>query len=93
VGDLRSELELMKKPKQKVLPRMIMVDPPKQRSVKKVIATPMPMVIDDRPILGYWDIRGLAQAIRYQLVYQGVDFIDQHLHHTEDVQSRQLWLD
>ena len=43
---------------------------------------------DTRPILGYWDIRGLAQAIRYQLVYLGVDFIDHHLTHTEDVNSR-----
>lgn len=48
---------------------------------------------DIRPILGYWDIRGLAQAIRYQLVYLGVDFIDHHLTHTEDVNSRQAWLD
>ena len=26
------------------------------------------------PILGYWDIRGLAQGIRFQLKYIGVDF-------------------
>ncbi|XP_037273646.2 glutathione S-transferase Mu 2-like [Rhipicephalus microplus] len=28
------------------------------------------------PILGYWDIRGLAQPIRNLLVYQGVEFED-----------------
>jgi glutathione S-transferase len=27
-----------------------------------------------RPVLGYWKIRGLASAIRYQLVYSGVPF-------------------
>ena len=27
-----------------------------------------------KPILGYWKIRGLASAIRYQLAYSGVDF-------------------
>ena len=43
--------------------------------------------------MGYWDIRGLAQAIRYQLVFMGVEFEDQHLKHTEDVASRQAWLD
>ena len=78
---------------------MTLDDTPKKRSIKKEIPIaiptpmPMPMEIDERPILGYWDIRGLAQAIRYQLVYQGVEFIDQHLYHTEDVQSRQSWLD
>ena len=30
------------------------------------------------PILGYWDIRGLAQGIRYQLVYIGVEFEDKY---------------
>lgn len=29
-----------------------------------------------RPILGYWNIRGLAQPIRHMLVYAGVDFED-----------------
>jgi hypothetical protein len=27
-----------------------------------------------KPVLGYWKIRGLAAAIRYQLIYCGVDF-------------------
>lgn len=44
-------------------------------------------------ILGYWDIRGLAQAIRYQLIYQGVEFDDLYHHHTHDIASRQGWLD
>ena len=26
----------------------------------------------ERPILGYWKIRGLAQQIRYELEYLGV---------------------
>ena len=59
--------------------------------VEKPKPKPKPKIIeeeDNRPILGYWDIRGLAQAIRYQLIYLGVDFIDHHLAHTEDVNSR-----
>lgn len=66
--------------------------PPRRASSPPRRAQSPPRIID-RPILGYWDIRGLAQAIRYQLVYQGIEFVDQHLHHTEDVQSRQAWLD
>jgi glutathione S-transferase len=27
-----------------------------------------------KPLLAYWNIRGLSAALRYQLVYQGVDF-------------------
>lgn len=71
---------------------MVIVDPPKPREIVRKVQPPL-LIDDDKPILGYWDIRGLAQAIRYQLVYQGIEFIDQHLHHTEDVQSRQAWLD
>ena len=29
-----------------------------------------------KPVLGYWNIRGRAQAIRFQLAYQGVDYED-----------------
>lgn len=39
------------------------------------------------PILGYWDIRGLGQAIRYQLKYQGIDFQNK-TYDTTDVESR-----
>ena len=44
-------------------------------------------------VLGYWDIRGLAQAIRYQLAYQGIQFDDLYYYSSEDVSSRQSWLD
>lgn len=46
-----------------------------------------------KPVLGYWDIRGLAAAIRYQLIYQNVDFVDYYHKHTEDIASRQAWLE
>jgi glutathione S-transferase len=29
---------------------------------------------EKKPLLGYWNIRGLSAALRYQLIYQGVDF-------------------
>ncbi|RWS11962.1 Glutathione S-transferase Mu 1-like protein [Dinothrombium tinctorium] len=29
-----------------------------------------------KPVLGYWDIRGLGEPIRYMLVYKQVDFVD-----------------
>ncbi|KAH9420192.1 Glutathione S-transferase Mu 3 [Dermatophagoides pteronyssinus] len=32
--------------------------------------------MSEKPILGYWDARGLAQSIRLLLTYAGVDFID-----------------
>lgn len=32
--------------------------------------------IDGKPTLVYWNILGLAQAIRFSLVYAGVDFVD-----------------
>ena len=28
----------------------------------------------NKPILGYWKIRGLASSIRYQLIYSGIEF-------------------
>lgn len=34
----------------------------------------MQKVNPNAPTLGYWKIRGLAQGIRYQLIYQGVEF-------------------
>nr|CAQ51257.1 glutathione S-transferase [Psoroptes ovis] len=32
--------------------------------------------MDTKPVLGYWDARGLGQAIRLLLTYADVDFID-----------------
>ena len=49
-----------------------------------------------RPIFGYWDIRGLGQGIRYQLKYQGVDFVDRHYKTTdkkEEMHSKSGWAD
>ena len=43
-----------------------------------------------KPILGYWKIRGLASAIRYQLVYSGVDF-DQVQYDEGDDKSGEEW--
>ena len=34
--------------------------------------------MDTKPIIGYWQIRGLAEPIRLLLVYLGVDFEDKH---------------
>ena len=36
---------------------------------------------ETKPILGYWDARGLGQAIRLLLTYAGVDFIDKRYHY------------
>ena len=30
----------------------------------------------NRPVLGYWKIRGLASQIRYEMVYLGVDYVE-----------------
>ena len=46
----------------------------------------------EKPILGYWDIRGLAQSIRYQLTYQGIDFEDLYYESDDTVESRESWL-
>jgi hypothetical protein len=48
---------------------------------------------DTRPTLGYWKIRGMAAALRYQLAYCGVDF-KQDLYEQGDAPdfSRQTWL-
>jgi hypothetical protein len=71
--------------RKKSLPRMVVVDPPKPREIKRTMSPQRVATPEEKPILGYWDIRGLAQAIRYQLVFQGIDFKDHHLPHTEDV--------
>ena len=33
-----------------------------------------PTAPEKKPVLGYWDIRGVASQIRYELVYLSVDF-------------------
>lgn len=50
---------------------------------------PKEEVEDHTPVLGHWDIRGLAQAIRYQLVFCGVEFDDFYHYHSEDQQATQ----
>jgi len=40
------------------------------------------------PTLGYWDIRGLGEAIRYLLKYAGVEYNDKRY----DIQNRDTWL-
>ena len=40
-----------------------------------------------KPIVGYWDIRGLAQSIRHMLKYLKVDFEDRRY------VDRQVWFD
>ena len=29
---------------------------------------------EKKPVLGYWNFRGMSSALRYQLIYSGVDF-------------------
>jgi hypothetical protein len=36
----------------------------------------MQVAFEDKPILGYWEIRGLAAQIRYMFAYCEVDFED-----------------
>jgi glutathione S-transferase len=48
------------------------------------VTIPNEEVANQPPVLGHWDIRGLAQAIRYQLVYSGVEFDDFYHYHSDD---------
>lgn len=50
--------------------------------------------IASKPVLGYWKIRGLVSAIRYQLVYSGVPF-DEEVYEQGDGPgfSRDAWYD
>ena len=43
-----------------------------------------------KPILGYWKIRGLVSAIRYQLAYSGVEFQDEIYEQADDL-SKEDW--
>lgn len=47
-----------------------------------------------RPILGYWDVRGVAQPIRHILRYVGVDFEDKHYYYgtTPDYVQNSTWI-
>jgi len=47
----------------------------------------------EKPVLGYWDIRGRAQSIRHLLTFLGVEFEDKMYATTEDPASRASWLD
>ena len=44
------------------------------------------------PELGYWNIRGLGQGIRFQLIYQGVEFNDNKYKFIEGENFRDEWL-
>ena len=43
-----------------------------------------------RPVLGYWRIRGLAQAIRYLLAYCAVDYEDKLYEQANDF-NKECW--
>ncbi|XP_054158818.1 uncharacterized protein LOC128957124 [Oppia nitens] len=56
------------------------------------------MSSDKLPVLGYWDIRGLAEPIRYLLRYAGVEFTDKRYqfkdsHVWKDEDKHRLGLD
>ena len=44
------------------------------------------------PTLGYWNIRGMAQSIRYQLIYQGVKYNEELYHEAEGPDKRANWM-
>ena len=57
------------------------------------MAEPAPATAPSKPVLGYWKIRGLAQQIRYQLKYLGVDFDEVHYEQGDAPDfSREEWL-
>ena len=45
----------------------------------------------NKPVLGYWKIRGLAANLRYQLAYCGVDYELAEFEQAEDF-SKECWL-
>ena len=48
----------------------------------------------DKPTLGYWNIRGLASQIRYELIYLGVDFSeDKYEQGNAPDYDRSSWID
>jgi glutathione S-transferase len=49
---------------------------------------------DNKPILGYWKIRGLAEGIRYQLAYSNVDYAEEVYEQGDGPEfSRAAWMD
>lgn len=51
------------------------------------------MNLKSKPILGYWNIRGLGAPIRYLLYYLGVDFEDkQYPYGPAPEYSRDAWM-
>jgi glutathione S-transferase len=49
---------------------------------------------DNKPILGYWKIRGLAEGIRYQLAYSKVDYKEDVYEQGDGPEfSRASWMD
>lgn len=59
----------------------------KPKPIAKVMEIEKPAVVDPKdetPILGYWDIRGVGQAIRYQMIYMGIEFDDFYHLHTDE---------
>ena len=46
-----------------------------------------------KPILGYWDIRGLGQPIRMMLAYANLDYEEEKFETSQDPASRSSWLD
>jgi len=47
----------------------------------------------NKPILGYWNIRGLASSIRYQLIYSGIEFNEEVYEQGDSPEySRDEWM-
>ena len=44
---------------------------------------------NNKPILGYWNQRGLGQQARLLLTYLGVDFVDKRYQRGEDGKGRE----
>lgn len=49
-----------------------------ENAALKVVKPAHNLNLKSKPILGYWNIRGLAAQIRYLLYYCGVEFTDKH---------------
>lgn len=51
-----------------------------------------PRVGDGEIVFGYWNIRGLGQAIRYVLEYAELQFDERRYSFGEQMNSREEWL-